>query len=168
MSLMLQRQGGILQKLTQRRILSIRLQILFRCLSPEDPRIVPREDPRIEQATESRAELDIIARTMPYSLQAADSRRSPNSKSSQDLPNAPVLEMSESQPVEPSNIPDKNTFHGGKGGMRGAAERSINDFRYKRYGRSNSRSRVGSPPRNHDENCKLMCLRIFCCIEFDR
>lgn len=134
----------------------------------EDPRIVPREDPRIEQATESRAELDIIARTMPYSLQAADSRRSPNSKSSQDLPNAPVLEMSESQPVEPSNIPDKNTFHGGKGGMRGAAERSINDFRYKRYGRSNSRSRVGSPPRNHDENCKLMCLRIFCCIEFDR
>ncbi|XP_018484248.1 katanin p80 WD40 repeat-containing subunit B1 homolog KTN80.4 [Raphanus sativus] len=125
----------------------------------EDPRIVPREDPRIEQATESRAELDIIARTMPYSLQAADSRRSPNSKSSQDLPNAPVLEMSESQPVEPSNIPDKNTFHGGKGGMRGAAERSINDFRYKRYGRSNSRSRVGSPPRNHDENYDLVSHR---------
>ena len=32
---MLQRQGGILQKLTQRGILLIRLQILFRCLSPE-------------------------------------------------------------------------------------------------------------------------------------
>ncbi|KAJ0248707.1 Katanin p80 WD40 repeat-containing subunit B1 [Hirschfeldia incana] len=117
---------------------------------------VPREDPRIEQATESRAELDIIARTMPYSLQAADSRRSPNSKSNQDLPNAPVLEMSESQPVEPSNVPDKNAFPGGKGGMRGAAERSINDFRYKRYGRSNSRSRMGSPPRNQDENYDLV------------
>ncbi|KAG2244676.1 hypothetical protein Bca52824_093478 [Brassica carinata] len=128
-------------------ILLIRLQILFRCLSPEDP--------RIEQA-ESRAELDIIARTMPYSLQAADSRRSPSSKNNQDLPNAPVLEMSDSQPVEPSNIPDKNTFPGGKGGMRGAAERSINDFRYKRYGRSNSRSRMGSPPRNHDENYDLV------------
>ncbi|CAH8365073.1 unnamed protein product [Eruca vesicaria subsp. sativa] len=113
---------------------------------------VPREDPRREQATESRAELDIIARTMPYSLQAADSRRSPSSKDNQDLPNASVLEMSESQPVEPSNLPDKNAFPGGKGGMRGAAERSINDFRYKRYGRSNSRSRMGSPPRNHDEN----------------
>ncbi|WZZ01020.1 hypothetical protein YC2023_073348 [Brassica napus] len=118
---------------------------------------VPREDPRVEQATESRAELDIIARTMPYSLQAADSRRSPpSSKNNQDLPNAPVLEMSESQPVEPSNIPDKSTFPGGKGGMRGAAERSINDFRYKRYGRSNSRSRMGSPPRNHDENYDLV------------
>ncbi|KAG2244553.1 hypothetical protein Bca52824_093599 [Brassica carinata] len=117
---------------------------------------VPRENPRTEQATESRAELDIIARTMPYSLQAADSRRSPSSKNNQDLPNAPVLEMSDSQPVEPSNIPDKNTFPGGKGGMRGAAERSINDFRYKRYGRSNSRSRMGSPPRNHDENYDLV------------
>ncbi|KAL0738481.1 hypothetical protein Bca4012_014691 [Brassica carinata] len=117
---------------------------------------VPRENPRIEQATESRAELDIIARTMPYSLQAADSRRSPSSKNNQDLPNAPVLEMSESQPVEPSNIQDKNAFPGGKGGMRGAAERSINDFRYKRYGRSNSRSRMGSPPRSHDENYDLV------------
>ncbi|KAF3485869.1 hypothetical protein F2Q69_00056502 [Brassica cretica] len=117
---------------------------------------VPREDPRVEQAAESRAELDIIARTMPYSLQAADSRRSPSSKNNQDLPNAPVLEMSDSQPVEPSDIPDKNTFPSGKGGMRGAAERSINDFRYKRYGRSNSRSRMGSPPRNHDENYDLV------------
>ncbi|CAH2044180.1 unnamed protein product [Thlaspi arvense] len=114
--------------------------------------IVPREDPRIEQATESRAELDIIARTMPYSLQAADSRRSPSSRNNPDLPNASVLETSESQPVEPSNIPGGNTFPGSKGGMRGAAERSINDFRYKRYGRSNSRSRMGSPSRNHDEN----------------
>ncbi|XP_006394609.2 katanin p80 WD40 repeat-containing subunit B1 homolog isoform X2 [Eutrema salsugineum] len=120
------------------------------------PVIVLREDPRIEQATESRAELDIIARTMPYSLQAADTRRSPNSKINPDLPNAPVPEISESQPVEPSNISDGNTFPGGKGGMRGAAERSINDFRYKRYGRSNSRSRMGSPPRNHDENYDLV------------
>ncbi|XP_010421149.1 PREDICTED: katanin p80 WD40 repeat-containing subunit B1 homolog isoform X4 [Camelina sativa] len=116
------------------------------------PVIVPRADPRIEQATESRAELDIIARTMPYSLQAADSRRSPSSRNNPDLPNTSVLEMSESQLVEPNNILDGGTLPGGKVGMRGAPERSINDFRYKRYGRSNSRSRMGSPPRNHDEN----------------
>ncbi|CAE6116660.1 unnamed protein product [Arabidopsis arenosa] len=120
------------------------------------PVIVPRADPRIEQATESRAELDIIARTMPYSLQAADSRRSPSSRNNPDLPNASVSEMSESQPVEPNNILDGGTLPGGKGGMRGATERSINDFRYKRYGRSNSRSRMGSPPRNHDENYDLV------------
>ncbi|XP_010454622.1 PREDICTED: katanin p80 WD40 repeat-containing subunit B1 homolog isoform X1 [Camelina sativa] len=120
------------------------------------PVIVPRADPRIEQATESRAELDIIARTMPYSLQAADSRRSPSSRNNPDLPNASVLEMSESQLAEPNHILDGGTLPGGKGGMRGATERSINDFRYKRYGRSNSRSRMGSPPRNHDENYDLV------------
>ncbi|XP_010493465.1 PREDICTED: katanin p80 WD40 repeat-containing subunit B1 homolog [Camelina sativa] len=120
------------------------------------PVIVPRADPRIEQATESRAELDIIARTMPYSLQAADSRRSPSSRNNTDLPNASVLEMSESQLVEPNHILDGGTLPGGKGGMRGATERSINDFRYKRYGRSNSRSRMGSPPRNQDENYDLV------------
>lgn len=125
------------------------------------PVIVPRADPRIEQATECRAELDIIARTMPYSLQAADSRRSPGSRNNPDLANASVLEMSESQPVESNNLPDGNTF---PGGMRGAAERSINDFRQKRYGRSDSRSRMGSPPRNHDENCMFSCLQIFSCI----
>ncbi|CAA7023436.1 unnamed protein product [Microthlaspi erraticum] len=117
------------------------------------PVIVPRADPRIEQATESRAELDIIARTMPYSLQAADSRRSPSNRNNSDIL---VLEMSESQPVEPNNVPDENTFPGGKGGMRGAAERSINDFRHRRYGRSDSRSRLRSPPRNHDENYDLV------------
>ncbi|KAG2316743.1 hypothetical protein Bca52824_019865 [Brassica carinata] len=104
--------------------------------------IVPREDPRIEQATESRAELDLIARTMPYSLQAADK--------------SPVLEMSESQPVEQSNLPDKNTFPGGK---RSAAERSINDFRYRRRDRSSSRSRMGSPSSNLDENYHLVSHR---------
>lgn len=117
------------------------------------PVIVPRADPRIEQGTESRAELDIIARTMPYSLQAADSRRSPSSKNNPDNANDSVLEMSESQPVESNNIPDGGTLPAGKGGIRGTAERNISDFRYKKYGRSNSRSRMGSPPRNHDENC---------------
>lgn len=125
------------------------------------PVIVPRADPRIEQATESRAEVDIIARTMPYSLQAADSRRSPSSRNNSDIS---VLEMSESRPVEPNNVPDENTFPGGRGDMRAAAERNINDFRYKRYGRSDSRSRMRSPPRNHDENCMSLCLRIFSCM----
>ncbi|XP_023636301.1 katanin p80 WD40 repeat-containing subunit B1 homolog isoform X3 [Capsella rubella] len=83
---------------------------------------------------------------------AADSRRSPSSRNNPDPPNTSVLEMSESQPVEPNNILDGGTLPGGKVGMRGATERSINDFRYKRYGRSNSRSHMGSPPRNHDEN----------------
>lgn len=119
------------------------------------PVIVPRTDPIIEQAAESRAELDIIGRTMPYSLQskAADSRRLSSSRNEPELPTGSLLERSQSQPIEPSNLQDGNTYPNDEGGTWDTAERKNKDNRYRRFGRFNSRSLVGSALSNHDENC---------------
>ncbi|CAN6805604.1 unnamed protein product [Brassica oleracea] len=116
--------------------------------------IVPRTDPIIEQAVESRAELDIIGRTMPYSLQskAADSRRLSSIRNEPDLPTDSPLERSHSQPTEPSNLQDGNTFTSEESGEWDTAERKNKDNRYRGFGRFNSRSLLRSPPRNHDEN----------------
>ncbi|CAH2073535.1 unnamed protein product [Thlaspi arvense] len=124
------------------------------------PVIVPRTDPIIEQAAESRAELDIIGRTMPYSLQskAADSRRLSSSRNEPDLPTSSLLERSQSQPIEPSNLQDGNAYPSDEGGTWDTAERKNRDNRYRGFGRFNSRSLMRSPPRNHDENCMLKCL----------
>ncbi|KAL1209770.1 Katanin p80 WD40 repeat-containing subunit B1-like protein [Cardamine amara subsp. amara] len=122
------------------------------------PVIIPRTDPIIEQAAESRAELDIIGRTMPYSLQskAADSRRLSSSRNEPDLPTASPLERTRSQPVEPSNLQDGKTYPSDEGGTGDTAERKNRDNRYREFGRFNSRSLVRSPPRNHDENSDLI------------
>ncbi|ESQ40784.1 hypothetical protein EUTSA_v10012683mg [Eutrema salsugineum] len=118
------------------------------------PVIVPRTDPIIEQVAESRAELDIIGRTMPYSLQskAADSRRLSSSRNEPDVPTGSILERSQSQPTEPSNLLDGDTFPSDEGGTWDTAERKNRESRYRGFGRFNSRSLVRSPPRNHDEN----------------
>ncbi|KAL0709243.1 hypothetical protein Bca4012_016221 [Brassica carinata] len=121
------------------------------------PVIVPRTDPIIEQAVESRAELDIIGRTMPYSLQskAADSRRLSSIRNEPDLPTDSLLERSQSQPIEPNNLQDGNTFTSDECGTWDTAERKNKDSRYRGFGRFNSRSLLRSPPRNHDENSDL-------------
>ncbi|KAJ0235337.1 Katanin p80 WD40 repeat-containing subunit B1 [Hirschfeldia incana] len=118
------------------------------------PVIVPRTDPVIEQAAESRAELDIIGRTMPYSLQskAADSRRLSSIRNEPDLPTGSLPERSHSQPIEPSNLQDGNTFTGEECGTWDTDERKNKDNRFRGFGRFNSRSLLRSPPRNHDEN----------------
>lgn len=119
------------------------------------PVTVPRTDPIVEQAGESRSELDIIGRTMPYSLQskAADSRRLSSSRNESDLPTGSLLERSRSQPIEPDDLQDGNTHLSDEGGTWDTAERKHNDNRDRVFGRFNSRSLVRSPPRNHDENC---------------
>ncbi|CAE6091484.1 unnamed protein product [Arabidopsis arenosa] len=122
------------------------------------PVIVPRTEPIIEQASEFRAELDIIGRTMPYSLQskAADSRRLSSSKNEPDLPTSSLLERSQSQHIEPITLQDGNTYPSDEGGSWDTAERINKDSRYRVFGRFNSRSLVRSPPRNHDENSDLI------------
>lgn len=124
------------------------------------PVIVPRSDPIIEQASECRAELDIIGRTMPYSLQskAADTRRLSSSRNETDLPTSSLLERSQSQPVESSTLQDGNTYRTDEGDTWDTAERTNKDNRYRGFGRFNSRSLVRSPPSNHDENCMFQCL----------
>ncbi|XP_018474525.1 katanin p80 WD40 repeat-containing subunit B1 homolog KTN80.3 isoform X2 [Raphanus sativus] len=125
------------------------------------PVIVPRTDhPVIEQAVESRAELDIIGRTMPYSLQskAADSRRLSSIRNELvDPPTDSLLERSQSQqPIESSSLQDGNTFTSEECGAWDTAERKNKDNRYNRgFGRFNSQSLLRSPPRNHDENSDM-------------
>lgn len=65
-----------------------------------------------EQAVESRAERVVIGRTMPYSLQskAANSRRLSSIRNEPDLLTDSLLERSQSQPTEPSNLEDGITF----------------------------------------------------------
>nr|BAE98997.1 katanin p80 subunit - like protein [Arabidopsis thaliana] len=122
------------------------------------PVIVPRTEPIIEQASESRAELDIIGRTMPYSLQskAADSRRLSSSRNEPDLPTSSLLERSQSQPIEPITLQDGNTYPSDEGGSWDTAERTNKESKCRVFGRFNSRSLVRSPPRNHDENSDLI------------
>uniref|UniRef100_A0A1J3CIH9 Katanin p80 WD40 repeat-containing subunit B1 homolog n=2 Tax=Noccaea caerulescens TaxID=107243 RepID=A0A1J3CIH9_NOCCA len=122
------------------------------------PVIVPRTDPIVEQAGESRSELDIIGRTMPYSLQskAADSRRLSSSRNESDLPTGSLLERSRSQPIEPDDLQDGNTHLSDEGGTWDTAERKNNHNRDRVFGRYNSRSLVRSPPRNHDENSDVI------------
>ncbi|CAC08339.1 katanin p80 subunit-like protein [Arabidopsis thaliana] len=106
------------------------------------PVIVPRTEPIIEQASESRAELDIIGRTMPYSLQskAADSRRLSSSRNEPDLPTSSLLERSQSQPIEPITLQDGNTYPSDEGGSWDTAERTNKESKCRVFGRFNSRS----------------------------
>ncbi|VVB13708.1 unnamed protein product [Arabis nemorensis] len=122
------------------------------------PVIIPRTDPIFEPVAESRAELDIIGRTMPYSLQskAADSRRLSSSRNEPDLPTSSLLERSGSQSIEPSNLQDGNIYPSDEGGTWDTAERKNKDNRYRGFGRLNARSFVGSPQSNHDENSDLI------------
>lgn len=122
------------------------------------PVIVPTTDPVVEQAVESRAELDIIGRTMPYSLQskAADSRRLSSIRNEPvDPPTDSLLERSQSQPIEPSSLQDGNTFTSEEcGGWDTSERKNYKDNRYNRgFGRFNSQSLLRSPPRNHDQIC---------------
>ncbi|CAN8298741.1 unnamed protein product [Cochlearia groenlandica] len=120
------------------------------------PVIVPRTDPITEQAAESRPELDIIGRTMPYSLKAADSRRLSSSRNEPDLPTASLLETSQSQPIDPNNLEDVNSFSSEESGTWNTTERKNKDNKYMGFGRFNSRTLARSPPRNHDENSDLI------------
>ncbi|WZY80775.1 hypothetical protein YC2023_027159 [Brassica napus] len=92
---------------------------------------------------------------MPYSLQskAADSRRLSSIRNVPDLPTDSLIERSQSQPIEPSNSQDGNTFTSDECGTWDTAERRNIDNGYRGFGRFNSRTLLTSPPRNHDENC---------------
>ncbi|KAF2611244.1 hypothetical protein F2Q70_00007216 [Brassica cretica] len=84
---------------------------------------------------------------------AADSRRLSSIRNEPDLPTDSLIERSQSQPIEPSNSQDGNTFTSDECGTWDTAERRNIDNRYRGFGRFNSRTLLTSPPRNHDENC---------------
>ncbi|KAJ0038418.1 hypothetical protein Pint_21929 [Pistacia integerrima] len=120
------------------------------------PVIVPRTNTRFEQAAESRKEVDIVGRTMPFSLQSktADFRKFPNSGDEVDRPTLPVLsETTGPKASELSSVADRNTYPAVKGSVQGAsaAERNMKDDRFVISGKSESMSMSESPASYHDE-----------------
>ncbi|KAJ4709976.1 Katanin p80 WD40 repeat-containing subunit B1-like [Melia azedarach] len=120
------------------------------------PVIVPRTNARFEQAAESRKEIDVIGRTMPFSLQSktTDYRKFPNSGDEVDRPAASVLsETTGSKATELSSVADKNAFAAVKGSIQGvsATERNTKDDRFTVSARSGTMLMSESPASYQDE-----------------
>ncbi|XP_062159219.1 katanin p80 WD40 repeat-containing subunit B1 homolog KTN80.4 isoform X2 [Alnus glutinosa] len=99
------------------------------------PVIVPRTNTRSEQAAESRKEVGIAGRTMPFSLQskATDFRKFSNSRDEVDKPIVSALpEFTGSKAAELSSGADRNIFPAVKSSIQGlsAAEKSMKDDRF--------------------------------------
>ncbi|XP_044493295.1 katanin p80 WD40 repeat-containing subunit B1 homolog KTN80.4-like isoform X2 [Mangifera indica] len=119
------------------------------------PVIVPRTNTRFEQSAESRKEVDIVGRTMPFSLQSktADFRKFPNGGDEVDRPTVHVLsEITGSKASEFGSVADRNTFPAVKGSVQGvsAAERNMKDDRFVVSGQSESMPMSESPASNQD------------------
>ncbi|KAL5763597.1 hypothetical protein ACOSP7_019861 [Xanthoceras sorbifolium] len=120
------------------------------------PVIVPRTNSRSEQAAEPRKEVDVVARTMPFSLQSktTDLRKFQNSGDEVDRPTVSVLsETTGSKATELSTVADRNNFSAVKGSIQviSAAERSTRDDRYIVSGKSEAMSMSESPATYQDE-----------------
>ncbi|XP_044489612.1 katanin p80 WD40 repeat-containing subunit B1 homolog KTN80.4 isoform X2 [Mangifera indica] len=120
------------------------------------PVIVPRTNTRFEQAAESRKEVDIVGRTMPFSLQSktADLHKFPKSGYEVDQPTLPVFsETTGSKASELNSIADRSTFPAAKGSVHGvsAAEGNMKDDRFIASGKSESMSMSESTAGYQDE-----------------
>ncbi|KAH1075682.1 hypothetical protein GLYMA_19G000400v4 [Glycine max] len=76
------------------------------------PVIVPRTSMRSEPVADSRKEVGVSGRTMPFPSQskAADVRKFPNNRDDVDKPLSPVIESAASKGSELSGFADKNNF----------------------------------------------------------
>lgn len=122
------------------------------------PVIVPRTNTRFEQAVESRKDIDVIGRTMPFSLQskATDSRKFQNSGDEVDQPTVSVLcENIGSKATEVSCVADRNTFAAVKGSIQGVSvtERNSKEDIFTVSGKSGTMSMSESPASYEDERC---------------
>lgn len=120
------------------------------------PVIVPRTNTRFEQAVESRKDIDVIGRTMPFSLQskATDSRKFQNSGDEVDQPAVSVLcENTGSKATEVSSVADRNTFAAIKGSIQGVSvtERNSKEDIFTVSGKSGTMSMSESPASYEDE-----------------
>lgn len=133
---------------------------IFLILNKSDivPVIVPRTNTRFEQAVESRKDIDVIGRTMPFSLQskATDSRKFQNSGDEVDQPAVSVLcENTGSKATEVSSVADRNTFAAIKGSIQGVSvtERNSKEDIFTVSGKSGTMSMSESPASYEDERC---------------
>ncbi|KAK2635130.1 hypothetical protein Ddye_029922 [Dipteronia dyeriana] len=117
------------------------------------PVIVPRTNSRFDQAAESRKEADVVARTMPFSLQSktADLRKFSNSGDEIDRPAVSVLsETTGTKATELSTVADRNNFPAVKSSIS-ASERNTRDDRYSVSGQSETMFMSESPATFQDE-----------------
>ena len=148
------------------------------------PVIVPRTNVRLDQAAESRKEVGVSGRTIPFSLQSrtSDFRKSPNRRDELERPTVSVpSENAGSKATDLSTVADRNIFPAVKCSTPGisAAERNVKDDRCIGSGRQEMNSTMEPPPNYHHENCMshfletqffTLCFRllvccIVCCIE---
>ncbi|KAK3189174.1 hypothetical protein Dsin_028735 [Dipteronia sinensis] len=120
------------------------------------PVIVPRTNSRFDQAAESRKEADVVARTMPFSLQSktADLRKFSNSVDEIDRPAVSVLsETTGTKATELSTVADRNNFPAVNSSIQAisASERNTRDDRYSASGKSETMSMSESPATYQDE-----------------
>lgn len=123
------------------------------------PVIVPRTNTRLEQAAESRKEIGIAGRTMPFSLQlkTSDFRKFPSSREDTDQPTISMLsEATGCKATEMGSVTDRNIFPSVKGSILGVstAERNIKDDRYTGSGKNESNLMMDPPTSYQEESCK--------------
>jgi len=127
------------------------------------PVIVPRTNTRSEQAAESRKEVGIAGRTMPFSLQskATDFRKFSNSRDEVDKPIVSALpEFTGSKAAELSSGADRNIFPAVKSSIQGisAAEKSMKDDRFVGSGKHEINSTTEPAASYQHESCMYLNL----------
>ncbi|XP_040996752.1 katanin p80 WD40 repeat-containing subunit B1 homolog KTN80.4-like isoform X4 [Juglans microcarpa x Juglans regia] len=140
------------------------------------PVIVPRTNMRSEQAAESRREVSVAGRAMPFTFQskASDFRKFPNIRDEVDKPIVSVApEFSGSKAVELGNGGDRNIFHAVKSSIQGisAAEKSMKDDRFVGSGKQEVNSMTETVASYQHENydaCGHKVKKDACSIESER
>lgn len=98
------------------------------------PIIVPRTSMRSEPVADSRKEVGVSGRTMPFPLQskAEDIHKFPNNRDDVDKPLSPVNESAASKGIELSGFADKNNFPVSVSSMQGIST-SLKGLNYSRF-----------------------------------
>lgn len=135
------------------------------------PVIVPRTNMRSEQAAESRREVSVAGRAMPFTFQskASDFRKFPNIRDEVDKPIVSgVPEFTGSKAVELGNGADRNIFHAVKSLNQGlsAAEKSMKDDRFVGSGKQEVNSMTETVASYQHENCVYLNLYNSTCLIF--
>lgn len=133
------------------------------------PVIVPRTNMRPESVAESRKDIGIAGRTMPFSLQSktSDYRKFPSGRDDVDQSTISIpSESPSSKSTELSTIADRNTIPIVKGSLHGLStvERNIKDDRPIGSGKQDSNLTTELPVRYQEENCKFTCSTFDCCV----
>ncbi|OAY52135.1 katanin p80 WD40 repeat-containing subunit B1 homolog KTN80.4 [Manihot esculenta] len=121
------------------------------------PVIVPRTNMRPESVAESRKDIGIAGRTMPFSLQSktSDYRKFPSGRDDVDQSTISIpSESPSSKSTELSTIADRNTIPIVKGSLHGLStvERNIKDDRPIGSGKQDSNLTTELPVRYQEEN----------------